>query len=650
MSTTHSLRRLAASALSVALTSISPAATSRSVSAPLAQSGIIITATGHMAEANGDTFTWSFDFDPEGGHISNSYNGEFAWTGGTGKNRRAQGPVELSADFAGRDGGAISGTFLAHAESSPYDGSAAQPDWESWWPSGGTGGTWEGHLRADGTGDGTALAYGNHSSAPLHWSVTFDAQLFRDVLGIAALPTDASVFARQVELTQEARDFIASSQWLSEATKAVLDQDSVILARDDNNHFYAINNKGKAIPIPAPLSKKFDMSNEFTILFGKGLLDASGHGATHDFINGGVNATSLAKIPGDLKNHDYSVVITDCSSAGCQSQMKMNSTASSMHLSDAEILGTDWRKYSTGGSEHGSVRGTINGGGDFIYAPGSRNHLAFVSLLPPWSSASPDANNPPYLGVQAQDGGDGAVISMIQRTSPAEQAGLAIGDKVVSVSGTPVDAEHTLALLISQFAGGDQVDLEFVRNASLQTIPVRLAQILPPKIVTPSAEITLGDHTELAVDIGFNGVTGVLVLAQSAIVSEPVTGARVNVPAGSAVIVVPGYDIGDPMPVTEDQVTQWWKGETAPNPVSPTIAPVSSNWLLGVGALGLCGGGIILIGALVFFSRRRPSNAIARSPRTRPGPPESLRERRPAPPETLGAKRDARKPPPPERL
>jgi hypothetical protein len=116
------------------------------------------------------------------------------------------------------------------------------------------------------------------------------------------------------------------------------------------------------------------------------------------------------------------------------------------------------------------------------------------------------------------------------------------------------------------------------------------------------------------------------------------------------VIVVPGYDIGDPMPVTEDQVTQWWKGETAPNPVSPTIAPASSNWLLGVGALGLCGGGIILIGALVFFSRRRPSNAIARSPRTRPGPPESLRERRPAPPETLGAKRDARKPPPPERL
>ena len=594
------------------------------------QNGNAITAVGQMCGDVGcDISPFTFEFNPSGGAIGGHFEFEATEVTGDGSilNYRAVG--DQSGYFEGGDGGKISGTLLVNAP-----GSSA----------GTVSIYWEGNLYADGTGKGVSSAEIFDKSGS--WSVTFDAVVFQAYLGLVEIPTGVSVPVNAVELTQEARDFIARSPTLSDATKAVLNQDSVILARDMNNHFYAINNRGQAIPIPAQLNKKFDMSNEFTLLHNKqvlkGVIDKMGHGPDDGSINGGANAATLAKIPDDLKDHDYGTLSTECSSAGCVTQFKMNSTATSIHISDAAILGTDWRKYATGGSELGSIRGTINGGGDFIYEPGIRNQLALISLAKPL----PDANNPGYLGVLAQDGADGAVISMIQSTSPAEQAGLAIGDKVVSVSGVAVDAEHTLGTLTSQNAGGAQVDLGIERNGSLQTIPVTLARLLPSQIITPSAEITVGDHTELVVDIGFNGVTGVLVLSDWAQVRESITGSQVNVPAGSAVIVVSGYEIGNPIQVAGDQINSWWEGEapsTPPLNVEPIVNPViNTNWIFGLGSLGVCGAGVLLIGLVIVFSRRRAASVTQQLLR----PPAA----KPPPPETLNLRKDTRKPPPPEKL
>ncbi len=652
-------RCIGALALVATFTLASP---QKTLAGPPMQAGTAYTATGGMeTRTHVVTNEFTFEFDPRGSAFSVPFKGNDTWTNDVGGYDTCDWMGMVTGNYEGGDGGPISGTFSGqstHTIINPGVHDVVTNDFS---------GTWAGKLGV-GTGepyDRAALYFSKGFFSVASSDVcaryfapnfamyfTFKGDAFADYQGLVVIPTGVSVPVSTVELTQEARDFIAHSSTLSEAAKAVLNQDSVIFARDDNNHFYAINNQGKSTPIPAPVSEKFNMSNEFTLLHNKqtlqGLLDKIGDGSDESNINGGSNAAAVAKIPGDLKDHDYGTLSTECSSAGCVTQFKMNSTATSTHISDTAVIGIDLRYYT--GSENSSVRGTINGGGDFIFAPGNWNQMAFFSLALPLSSALPDANNPAYLGVQAQDESDGAVISMIQRTSPAEQAGLAIGDKVVSVSGAPVDAEHTLASIISQNAGGNQVDLGIVRNGSLQTIPVTLAQLLPSMIITPSAEITVGDNTELAVDIGFNGVTGVLVLAQSAIVREPVTGSQVNVPAGAAVIVVPGYSIANPIPVAEDQVTQWWKGDTTPNPVSPTIAPANNYWLLGFGALGLCAGGIILIGMLAFFSRRRPSNVATQLSRARPSPPESLHGRRPAPPEKLSTKNDAGKPPPPEKL
>ena len=255
------------------------------------------------------------------------------------------------------------------------------------------------------------------------------------------------------------------------------------------------------------------------------------------------------------------------------------------------------------------------------------------------------------------DAADRAIIELVQAGSPAEQAGLQVNDQVVSISGVFIDdTQNTFSTLMSHYSGGDQVELGVIRygESDLTHINVTLSSLLPPVIITPSAEITVNKNTELVVDIGFNGVTGILVLADWAQVREPVTESQVNVPAGSAVIVVPGYDIGNPIKVGGDQITRWWEGKkpstTAPY-VAPIINPVVSNdWMIGLGALGICGAGFLLVGLLVVFSRRKSAAVAQQMPRTKPAPPEKLFAANPPPPETLNPKKGSQKPPPPEKL
>ncbi|MDP1779892.1 MAG: PDZ domain-containing protein, partial [Anaerolineales bacterium] len=268
-------------------------------------------------------------------------------------------------------------------------------------------------------------------------------------------------------------------------------------------------------------------------------------------------------------------------------------------------------------SEHSSVRGTINGGGDFIYVPQPDfgMELASVSLAPP--AMQQGAQTQSYLGVQVQDTVDGATVKMVQIGSPAEQAGLLVGDLVTSVNGIPVDSQNPLAVLISGYSGGDWVEMGVLRNGAAQTATVTLASMLLPVLVTPSAEITVTDNTEFVIDIGLNGATALHVLADTAHVREPVTGSEEDVPAGMAVIVLTGYEVGDPIPFGAGDINAWWQppkpaATVQPQPAAEPDTPSPTTlFLMGLATVCLClilSIVVVVVIVIVIRKIRRPVN------------------------------------------
>jgi 2-alkenal reductase len=92
----------------------------------------------------------------------------------------------------------------------------------------------------------------------------------------------------------------------------------------------------------------------------------------------------------------------------------------------------------------------------------------------------------PYLGIRfravAPDEadelglrvGEGVLLERVEADSPVAQAGLQVGDVVVSIGGRPLDANTSLFNLMLHFRAGQQVDVEVVRDGQLQTLQVTL--------------------------------------------------------------------------------------------------------------------------------------------------------------------------------
>jgi|DewCreStandDraft_1066081.scaffolds.fasta_scaffold00827_37 S1-C subfamily serine protease len=86
-----------------------------------------------------------------------------------------------------------------------------------------------------------------------------------------------------------------------------------------------------------------------------------------------------------------------------------------------------------------------------------------------------EKNGRPYLGIEVCAGrpgrfwlgftgrGPGALITSVAEGSPAEAAGLQVGDRILAVDGTTVDATNTLATLLSAHKPGDTVTLRVAR-------------------------------------------------------------------------------------------------------------------------------------------------------------------------------------------
>ena len=77
-------------------------------------------------------------------------------------------------------------------------------------------------------------------------------------------------------------------------------------------------------------------------------------------------------------------------------------------------------------------------------------------------SQAPSRTATPYLGVELQNGPNGAEVSDVVDGSPAAEAGLAAGDTITSVAGRPVGSVSDLASVMASLKPGQVVDVTFV--------------------------------------------------------------------------------------------------------------------------------------------------------------------------------------------
>jgi S1-C subfamily serine protease len=101
----------------------------------------------------------------------------------------------------------------------------------------------------------------------------------------------------------------------------------------------------------------------------------------------------------------------------------------------------------------------------------------------PQPFTQPFPANRPFLGVRLEDGDDGAAITEVQPGSPAETAGLQVGDVILSVDDTDTADSRAVAEAIAGYEQGDTVTLMVQHgDGGTQTLDVTLGSVPAPQI------------------------------------------------------------------------------------------------------------------------------------------------------------------------
>jgi len=77
-------------------------------------------------------------------------------------------------------------------------------------------------------------------------------------------------------------------------------------------------------------------------------------------------------------------------------------------------------------------------------------------------------------GISAPGSSHGVIVRSVERGSPAASAGLAIGDKIVAVSGRRVTTISDVDQLVDAHLPGQTVTIRTVRGSRMQTFAVKL--------------------------------------------------------------------------------------------------------------------------------------------------------------------------------
>ena len=92
-------------------------------------------------------------------------------------------------------------------------------------------------------------------------------------------------------------------------------------------------------------------------------------------------------------------------------------------------------------------------------------------------------------------GMQGAVVQEVVAGSPAEAAGVQVGDIITEVDGTPIDANHRLADVVSQYQPGDRVKLTVWRAGDAKSVTATLGEN-PQDSTRPYLGVRYADFAE----------------------------------------------------------------------------------------------------------------------------------------------------------
>jgi WD40 repeat protein len=94
-----------------------------------------------------------------------------------------------------------------------------------------------------------------------------------------------------------------------------------------------------------------------------------------------------------------------------------------------------------------------------------------------WSGTQMGGDLPwPMIGVQGKDVEGGCQITLVLPNSPAERAGLRIGDMVTTIASFRVPGFDGLVNLIARHQIGDQIEIKLLRGGESLTVPVVIGQ------------------------------------------------------------------------------------------------------------------------------------------------------------------------------
>jgi len=120
----------------------------------------------------------------------------------------------------------------------------------------------------------------------------------------------------------------------------------------------------------------------------------------------------------------------------------------------------------------------------------------------PWVLQAGDRDRGGYLGVRliqitpelrehfGAKSDAGVLVGRVEKDSPAQKAGIEVGDVITSVDGAPVDSARDLSRTVRRKKAGDSVKLELERNRSRKAVTVTVAE-------RPAREMRVGDLGDL---------------------------------------------------------------------------------------------------------------------------------------------------------